>query len=473
MKFNKVLLIVTSILILMPILVGGLTWDILPEELVTHWGLTGIADDWTTRAFAVFGFPMLLLVIHWVCIIITAADRKNHEQNRKSLNMVLWIIPLLSWFVNGVMYAAAFGLELNVYSLTFGLFGILFIIIGNYMPKTKQNHTLGIKMPSTLESEENWNATHRVAGKVWFAMGIVSLICVFVPYKISMFIVPVAFVAAMAIPIIYSYRFRQKEKKEGKIFMKNKKLKKYYMVSGIIVGVIFAVLMFIMFSGKIEISYTDDSFTVGSTYTSSVTVKYDDISAVWYSEENINGKKVMGFNSAKLLSGTFYNEDLENYTRYTYTGNNGFVIVETRNEKDELYYTVLGANSFEETAEIYYKLSKIASYELTYDEKSLTITPSRGEPVTVDYSTVGSTQFRPEYIEGEMKSGFETNELMMGSFIGDEFGGHKKYVHTTVDGYIILEIMDGADTAEYIIFNADTLEETVDIYDELSEMIVG
>ena len=70
-------------------------------------------------------------------------------------------------------------------------------------------------------------------------------------------------------------------------------------------------------------------------------------------------------------------------------------------------------------------------------------------------------------------NGFETNELMIGTYRNDEFGGHKRYAHTTVDGYIILEVMDGADTLEYIIFNADTLEKTVDIYDELTELIVS
>ena len=473
MKFNKVLLIVTSILILMPILVGALTWDILPEQIATHWGANGLADDWSSRAFAVFGLPMILLVIHWICIIITAAGNLDKDQSSKALNMVLWIIPLLSWFVNGMMYSIAFGYELNVISLSFGIFGILFILMGNYMPKTKQNRNLGIKIRWTLESEANWNYTHRLAGKVWFIFGILFIACVFVPYKISSILMPILLVTAILIPVICSYKFYQKEKKEGKTFVKDKKLRKYYIISGVILGVLFAVLAFIMFSGNIEMSYTDDSFTVKSTYTSDVTVKYDDITAVWYSEDYIEGQKVYGFNSAKLLCGTFRNEALENYGRYTYTGNNGFVIVETKNSKDELYYTVLGDKSFEKTAEIYYKLSKIVSFELTYNDDSLTITPSRGEAVTVKYSSIGSTQFRPDYIEGEMKSGFETNELMIGSCRSDDLGGHKRYIHTTVDGYIILEIMDGADTLEYIMFNADTLEKTVDIYDELTELIVS
>ena len=349
MKFNKVLLIVSSILILLPILVGALTWDILPEQMATHWGVSGEADDWTSRAFAVFGLPMILLVIHWVCIIITAADHKSREQNKKAYNMVLFIMPFASLFTNGIMYAMAFGLEFNMFSLVFGLLGIVFMIIGNYMPKTSQNHTLGIKISWTLESEENWNATHRVAGKVWFIVGLISLICVFVPYKISVFIMITAFVAAIAIPTVYSYNFHRKEVKEGKKFKKNKKLKKYYIISGIIVCVILAVLMFIMFTGEVEISYDEDGFTVDSMYTQPYTVKYSDIGGTYFSEEYIDGHKVFGFNSAKLMMGTFENDRYGKYQRFTYTGNNGFVIIETMDEK----YVVLGAKSLGETRELF------------------------------------------------------------------------------------------------------------------------
>ncbi len=354
MKFNKVLLIVTSLLILLPILVGAFTWDILPEQIATHWGTDGMADDWSSRAFAVFGLPMLLLVIHWICIIITAADHKRREQNKKAYNMVLFIMPFISCFTNGIMYATAFGLEFNMFSLVFGLLGIMFVIIGNYMPKIKQNHTLGIKISWTLESEENWNATHRLAGKLWFAVGIICLACVFLPYKISVFVMPALLVAAITIPIIYSYCYYLKEKKKGKRFMKNKKLRKYYIISGIVVGVIFAVLMFIMFTGEVEISYTEEGFTIDSMYTSPYTVKYTDIGGTEYSETYIDGHKVFGFNSAKLMMGTFENDKFGKYQRFTYTGNNGFIIIETMDEE----YIILGAKTLGETRALFDELTE-------------------------------------------------------------------------------------------------------------------
>ena len=354
MKYNKLLLIITSILVLLPILVGVLTWDQLPEEMATHWGVDGTSDDTSSRALAVFGFPALLLVIHWVCIILTAFDHKHIDQNKKVYNMVLFITPLIFWFCSGIMYATTFGIEFDMFSLVCGLLGVVFVIIGNYMPKTSQNHTLGVKIKWTLQSEENWNATHRVAGKVWFITGLIMLACVFIPGKIALFVLIPVIVAAVVIPTVYSYKFYLKEKKEGKKFVKNKKFKKYYIISGIIVGVILVAVGFIMFTGDVEITYNDDGITIDSMYYKAVEIKYKDIGGTYFVDEYIGGSKVNGFNSAKLMLGIYENDTYGKYQRFTYTGNNGFVVIETMDEK----YIILGAKDYEATRKLFDELTE-------------------------------------------------------------------------------------------------------------------
>ena len=64
----------------------------------------------------------------------------------------------------------------------FGI-GVLFMIIGNYLPKCKQNYTMGIKLPWTLDDEENWNRTHRFAGFLWVAGGVVIAINAFLKWE--------------------------------------------------------------------------------------------------------------------------------------------------------------------------------------------------------------------------------------------------------------------------------------------------
>ena len=69
-------------------------------------------------------------------------------------------------------------IEIKTYKtmVVFFIIGVMFIGLGNYMPKLKQNYTIGIKVPWTLNSEENWNMTHRMAGKVYVVAGVISII---------------------------------------------------------------------------------------------------------------------------------------------------------------------------------------------------------------------------------------------------------------------------------------------------------
>ncbi|MBQ7380965.1 MAG: DUF1648 domain-containing protein [Clostridia bacterium] len=86
---NNWTLIITSVIILLPILAGLLLWNRLPEQVPTHWGVDGAADGWSSRAVAVFLMPALLLVFHWICIGITAADPGNRNQTPKAFGNIL------------------------------------------------------------------------------------------------------------------------------------------------------------------------------------------------------------------------------------------------------------------------------------------------------------------------------------------------------------------------------------------------
>ena len=69
-------------------------------------------------------------------------------------------------------------IEIKTYKTmaVFFIIGVMFIGLGYYMPKLKQNYTIGIKVPWTLNSEENWNMTHRMAGKLYVVAGVISII---------------------------------------------------------------------------------------------------------------------------------------------------------------------------------------------------------------------------------------------------------------------------------------------------------
>jgi len=88
---------------------------------------------------------------------------------------------------------------------------VLFIVIGNYMPKCRQNYTMGIKLPWTLNDEENWNKTHRLAGKIWVAGGILIVISALLQCFWICFAV---FAVMLFVPFVYSWRLYSKKTKE-------------------------------------------------------------------------------------------------------------------------------------------------------------------------------------------------------------------------------------------------------------------
>ena len=212
-KQYKKTLIITSLILLIPIAVGLLLWNQLPDVIPTHWGINGEVDGWSSKPFAVFGLPLLLVVIQWVCVVASTADPKYKNYNPRMLKLVLWICPAISLIVNGMVYCAALGVEVPVETIMPLLVGVMFIVIGNWLPKCRQTYTMGIKLPWTYASEENWNATHRFGGKVWVAGGIITMLTAFFgSFWILMIILAVMVIA----PTVYSYLYyRNHEKEDG------------------------------------------------------------------------------------------------------------------------------------------------------------------------------------------------------------------------------------------------------------------
>lgn len=200
-------LIITSIVILLPMLVGVILWDKLPEQIPTHWNIDGEVDGWSSKAFAVFGLSGILLAAQWLCTLGTAADPKKANHSDKMLHLVLWVTPFLSVVLFSITYATALGHAMPIERIMPALLGLVFAIIGNYLPKCKQNYTIGIKIPWTLNSEENWTRTHRFAGRVFFVCGLIILLTAF--FGGFLIFGAIALVMVLA-PIIYSYALHRK-----------------------------------------------------------------------------------------------------------------------------------------------------------------------------------------------------------------------------------------------------------------------
>ena len=213
LKNNKWQLLMPSVVILLPAVVGLLIWNRLPDRIATHWSLDGTPDGWSGKSLAVFGIPAILFILHWVCVFFTARDPKNKDKNSLAFRWVVWILPVISLMACGLIYAAALGSDVNIGITVRVLIGLLFVILGSYMPKCRQNYVIGIKVAWTLRDEENWDRTHRFAGRLWVSGGLFLMASVFADVKIVQYVfLPLIFIMAFA-PMIYSYIYYRKQKK--------------------------------------------------------------------------------------------------------------------------------------------------------------------------------------------------------------------------------------------------------------------
>lgn len=351
---NKKLLLLTSLLTLLPIPVGLLLWNRFPETMAIHFGLTGQADGFASIPYAVFVPSLLMLIIHWVCILATALDKGNRNRNQKLQTIVLWIIPLLSNLSSCGIYALALGWKFSPVAWTMIPMGILFAVIGNYLPKTRMNSTMGIKVWWAYTSEENWNATHRFAGKAWVIAGILMMLCGFLPNGWAVTVMVVLIVVMCILPVVYSWRFYKKELAEGKAVKAvgySKTDKVLLKGSGIAMVVLTLLVLYVLFAGSIEFDFREDYLFIDTNMYTDYVLRYEDIDALELREGPVEGLRVGGFGSFRLLMGFFENEEFGTYTRYTYYKPEACVVITSGEKK-----IVLSSETKAETEALYQQL---------------------------------------------------------------------------------------------------------------------
>ena len=353
---NKKYWLVTSAITLVPIVLGLLLWNKLPDRLPTHFGVDGAADGWSGKGFAVFGLPLMMLGFHFVIYFATRLDKQNRGHNEKVMNLVGLIFPVMSIVNSVIIYAQVMELELNLSMLLFPMLGLLFIAVGNWLPKIKQNSTLGIKIKWTLYNEENWNRTHRVAGFVWVIGGVIFCLMGFVAEKALLFLLPIQIILLAVVPMVYSWNLARKQKQAGTFTESqvNKDLKKHPVLLGVTTVLVTVILLgvgCIMFTGDIEYTVTDDKLTIDADFHSDLAISLETIDSMELCQGRPDGTRTWGFASARLLMGWFESEELGDYTRYTYTGCDSYILLTSGED-----ILMLGAKTEADTQALYEEL---------------------------------------------------------------------------------------------------------------------
>ena len=206
-KYNKLTVILTTLLCLLPIVAGVILWDKLPDRMAIHFNAANEPDGWASKPFAVLGMPAIIAAIHLACLFITAQDPKKQNITGVMKTLMLWICPFISWLCAGMTIGYALESVRNIGVVVCVFLGILFMVIGNYLPKCLPSYTVGIKLPWTLHDEGNWRYTHRIGGFCFTLAGLIVLVSAF----FGIMWLPLAALALAAIvPTVASYLYYKK-----------------------------------------------------------------------------------------------------------------------------------------------------------------------------------------------------------------------------------------------------------------------
>jgi uncharacterized membrane protein len=187
----------------------------LPSEMPIHWNMAGEADGFASKLNAMLLSVGLLVFLYITMIFVPRIDPKsdNYRLFSRGYTIIQLSIMLLIFVVNMLVIFSGLDHHLETGDIVVTLVGVMFIVIGNYMPQVKPNYFVGIKTPWALNNEENWRKTHRMGGKTFIIAGLLFILSVFLPSGNETYIFPLILLIAL-FPMGYSYSlFRKQEKK--------------------------------------------------------------------------------------------------------------------------------------------------------------------------------------------------------------------------------------------------------------------
>ena len=212
-KTSNIISIVSILLCIIPIIITVIFYNKLPDQIPSHFNFKGEADAYGSKFSTLILMPLILSGANLLAIIITKNDPKLKNQSRILRELMKFIIPTIIIIINSISILTSLNIaSINITSVICIFISILFVIIGNYLPKCKQNYTLGIK--TSMDSDnENWTKTHRVGGFLYVLIGIITLILSLCLPDIAIFFILISVIISSITLSIYSFVLYKKSKK--------------------------------------------------------------------------------------------------------------------------------------------------------------------------------------------------------------------------------------------------------------------
>lgn len=205
------------IISLVPVVFLSAIWQQLPGRIPLHYNLNGEMDRYGSKNELLLLIGIIFILNIGTYLLLSHIHRLDPKKKYSTENLflmkrfafiVVFFMSAMSCYIiyTKLITGAGFSSKFVV-----ALMGLMFAAIGNYMHNIKPNYFAGIRLPWTLENEENWKHTHRMGGKIWFAGGLIlTALAFFLPAKTEFIAMNIIIAVMVIVPVVYSYRFYRK-----------------------------------------------------------------------------------------------------------------------------------------------------------------------------------------------------------------------------------------------------------------------
>lgn len=213
MNLKKELPIIS--IVLLPFVYLAIIWNKLPQKVPVHWNIRGEVDRYGEKTEMILIPVLLPLLVYLIFLVVPKIDPKNklNKMGNKLNSLKFVLITLMSGLALFLIFSAQHQNFTNP-NLIFVFVGLMYLVFGNYFKTIKANYFIGIRTPWTLESETVWKETHRLAGKLWLAGGLLVIIsALFLDDKMNVLNFFIITGIITLVPAVYSYFIFKKENK--------------------------------------------------------------------------------------------------------------------------------------------------------------------------------------------------------------------------------------------------------------------
>ncbi|HEX6316669.1 MAG TPA: SdpI family protein [Gemmatimonadaceae bacterium] len=167
-----------ALLVLATVVFSIAVFSRLPDPMAIHWNVRGEVDGYGSRAFGAFLFPAVIAGMWGLLVALPRIDprRANIEKFRDTYELLIVAVVAAMCLLHVGILASALGWPIPVGRLVPITIGLLFVVLGNLLPRFRSNFFFGIRTPWTLSSESVWTKTHRAGGYMMVAVGLLLML---------------------------------------------------------------------------------------------------------------------------------------------------------------------------------------------------------------------------------------------------------------------------------------------------------